>query len=105
MPRLLAGMVVASALGAAAHGAGPDACRLTTRQAIDSCRLAARSDRIVGLGKCTNAADAAAGKACRHQVSADAHDALGTCGNERKVRETACRKLGPAAYHPAIDPA
>jgi hypothetical protein len=102
----VAALMLAAAAGAGSrgHAASGNACRLTTRQAITSCRLSARSDEVLAAGKCANTTNAAR-KACLRQASADARDALRTCRDERDVRETSCRKLGPAAYHPAIDPA
>jgi hypothetical protein len=107
-PRRIAALVALAAAGGIAsdvRAARTDVCHLTTGQAIQSCKLSAKSDKALAVGKCGNAADAAARKACLQQASADAKDALRTCADERGVRKTSCMKLGRAAYHPAIDPA
>ncbi|HYR95705.1 MAG TPA: hypothetical protein VEM57_03170 [Candidatus Binatus sp.] len=98
-------LAAAAGLGSSAGAARTNICQLTTRQAIESCKLSARSDKAVAVGKCANGADPAARKTCLQQASADTKDALKTCTDERGVRETSCMKLGPAAYHAAIDPA
>jgi len=82
-----------------------DACRTSTNAVYDSCTAAARSDRVLAVGKCDNLADAGAVQACRAQASADAKDARATCADGRKVRMGACGKLGATAYQPKIAPA
>ena len=94
-----------AAFGARANAQSTDACKLTTKQAIEACKLSAKSGKAVALGKCANLPDAAPRKACIQQASADSRDALTTCADERGVRDTSCMKLGPAPYHPTIDPA
>jgi hypothetical protein len=98
-------ILAAIALVAPPAGAGTNACRATARQAVRSCRLAAKSDQAVAVGRCVNAGDAAARTSCLRRTAADAKDALHSCVDERAVRATSCGKLGAAAYHPAIDPA
>src|SRR5437879_3325556 len=88
-----------------AQAAKRNFCQLTATHAIESCVLAARSDDTLALGKCANATDAAARTACLRQASADDRDALQTCKDERRVRKASCKKLGPSAYTPVIDPA
>ena len=95
----------AAGVGSSARAASTNFCQLATRQAIESCKLSAKSDKALAVGKCANAADAAARKACLQQASTDTKDALKTCLDERRVRVTSCMKLGPSAYHPAIAPA
>src|SRR5215475_13573228 len=80
-----------------------DACRTSTNAAYDSCTAAAKSDRTLGVAKCDNLADSGAVKACRAQAAADGKDARATCADERKVRITACGRLGATAYQPKID--
>jgi len=82
-----------------------DACRTSTNAAYDSCTAAAKSDRTLAVGKCDNLADSVAVKVCRTQAAADAKDARATCADGRKVRITACGRLGAAPYQPEIVPA
>jgi len=105
--RLLTLLALASATGhlSSARAAQRNFCQLTATHAIESCVLGARSDHAVAVGKCANATDAAARSACLRQASADDRDAVQTCKDERRVRKTSCKKLGPTAYTPAIDPA
>jgi hypothetical protein len=102
----IAAMVIIVA-GLAPRGAAArtNVCQLTTRRAIASCRLSARGEKAVAVGKCKNVRDAAGRKMCLREAAADARDALQTCRDERHVRGSSCRKLGPAGYDPAIDPA
>ena len=85
--------------------AASDICRATSVLAIRACEADARAGKLVALGTCGNVSDAAAKKACTDQATADAKDVLKTCADERAVRQTSCKKLGPAAYEPPIDPA
>jgi hypothetical protein len=101
--------VLAAALGLAGptvarSRAASDVCHATTVLAIRACEGDARASKMVALGKCANVTDAAAKKACTEQATADAKDALQTCMDERAVRQTSCKKLGPTAYDPVIDP-
>jgi hypothetical protein len=82
-----------------------DACRATAKAVFESCAGGAQSEKALAFGKCVNLPDAAAAKACRARAAADAKDARGGCRDGRDVRTAACKKLGPAPYHPAIDPA
>ena len=60
---------------------------------------------LLALGKCDNQPDRPARRACAEQAAADAKDALASCVDQDTVRKGACGRLGPAPYHPAIDPA
>ena len=84
--------------------AATDVCRSTTRLAKQACQAQARSSKLVAVGKCDNLTDTAAQGACNDQAIADANDALMTCMDEHAVRRTSCKRLGPAAYDPVIDP-
>ncbi len=102
--------VLATALGLAGptvarSRAAGGVCRATSALAIRACLGEARDGKLVALGKCGNIIDSAARKACTVQATADANDASKTCMDERAVRRTSCKKLGPTAYDPAIDPA
>jgi len=102
--------VLATALGfagptVARSRAASDVCHATSVLAIRSCEGDARASKSVALGKCANVIDAAMKKTCTDQATADAKDALQTCKDERTVRQTSCKKLGPTAYDPVIDPA
>jgi len=85
--------------------AAPNACQMTAAAVLRSCKGGARADHSLALGKCDNQPDTAARRTCAAQAAADAKDALGSCTDERNVRHVACGRLGPAPYHPAIDPA
>ena len=82
-----------------------DACQMTASDALRSCQVGARSDHLLALGKCDNQPDRPAHRACAEQAAADAKDALTSCVDQDRVRKGACGRLGPAPYHPAIDPA
>jgi len=92
-------------VSAARVHAAPDACRMTTADELRSCQVGARSDHWLALGKCDNQPDRASRRACAEQAAVDAKDALGSCVDQANVREGACGRLGPAPYHPAINPA
>ncbi|MGH8597176.1 MAG: hypothetical protein ACREXT_11015, partial [Gammaproteobacteria bacterium] len=103
---IAAGVLLAFGLvDGAAVAAGPDFCRLTSRAALRSCRLEARSDFGLAAGKCKNLSDPAAREACNQQASADRKDALQTCRDQRVARHAVCQRLGEAPYDPMIDPA
>jgi hypothetical protein len=91
--------------GTAVIAQGFDACARTSKQAKRSCLEAAQSNYVNALGKCTNISDPAARQACQDQARTDLSDAQETCKAGFDVRQTACDKLGPAAYDPVIDPA
>ena len=80
-------------------------CKLTAQDAVRSCQVAAHSDFSLALAKCDNVSDPAKREACRQQASTDLKEALGLCDSELSVRQTACQRLGPQPYDPAIDPA
>ncbi len=101
---LLCALLLAGPPLARSH-VSPDLCRLTSGAALRACRTGARSDGWLALGKCANLPDAAARKACGRRAAGDTRDALKTCRDERDVRQAACKRLGPAPYAPAIDPA
>ena len=86
-------------------GAANNPCKSTSSAAFDACKAAAKSDRLIAVGKCANEPDPAAKMACTQQASSDATDALTTCKAGRAVRKAACKRFGPAAYQPMIDPA
>ena len=92
-------------VSAARVHAAPDACRMTAADELRSCQVGARSDHWLALGKCDNQPDRASRRACAEQAAVDAKDALGSCVDQANVREGACGRLGPAPYHPAINPA
>src|SRR5205814_5582650 len=79
-------------------------CLQTARDALASCRSAARSDYQVALGKCINISDSTARRSCEEQAAADLADALDTCQGGFEVRQASCQKLGPGAYDPIINP-
>src|SRR5262249_56148286 len=85
--------------------AATDVCRNKSGLAIRACQGAAQVSKMAPRGKCQNVTDVAARKACLDQAAADAKDAFKTCMDERVVRQTSCKRLGPAAYEPVIDPA
>jgi hypothetical protein len=78
-----------------------DACAKTASDVLKSCRKAAESDFSLALAKCDNTSDAG----CNQEAQAERNDTLSTCKEEFDVRQTACEKLGPAAYDPVINPA
>src|SRR5215470_8939695 len=80
-------------------------CLQTARNALASCKSAARSDYQVAIGKCINITDPAGRRSCEQQAAADLADALDTCQGGFEVRQASCQKLGPSAYDPVIDPA
>jgi hypothetical protein len=82
-----------------------DFCKLTARTALQSCQVAAQSDKLLALGKCANVADPAQRKTCQQQAAATMKDALDECAAELAVRRGACPRLGPDPYEPVIDPA
>jgi len=82
-----------------------DFCLMTAQAALRSCRVKARSDLWLAIGKCDNVAAAAKRKTCREQASATLKDALTECEDQHAVRQTACQRLGPEPYAPLIDPA
>jgi len=79
-------------------------CLQTAADVLASCKSAAQSDYQATLGKCINITDPAARKSCEKQAASDVADALQTCQGGFQVRQGACRRLGPAAYDPVIDP-
>ena len=110
MRQVISACALAAALGLAGptvarSRAATDVCRNTSGLAIRACRGAAQVSKMVARGKCENVTDVAARKACLDQAAADGKDALKTCMDERVVRQTSCKRLGPAAYEPVIDPA
>jgi hypothetical protein len=82
-----------------------DACKATASHAFDSCKSGAHSDSALARGKCDNAPDPTARKACVQQAASDLKDALQSCPETRDFRKAACTRLGPAPYTPVIDPA
>lgn len=79
-------------------------CLQTARDALASCKSAARSDYQVALGKCINITDPAGRRACQQQAAIDLADARDTCRGGFDVRQASCQKLGPGRYDPVIDP-
>jgi hypothetical protein len=79
-------------------------CLQTARDALVSCKSAARSDYQVALGKCINLTDPAGRRSCQQQAAGDLADALDTCQGGFDVRRRSCQKLGPGPYDPPIDP-
>ncbi len=82
-----------------------DFCDLTSSEALKSCKLGARGDTRLALGKCFNIPDATARTACRKQATTDGDAALASCKDEDGLREAACDRLGDGAYAPVINPA
>ena len=79
-------------------------CLQTARDALVSCKSAARSDYEVAIGRCINITDPAGRRSCQQQAAADLADALDTCQGGFEVRQASCQKLGPGRYDPVIDP-
>ena len=79
-------------------------CLQTARNALASCKSAARSDYQVAIGKCINITDPAGRRACQQQAAADLADARDTCSGGFDVRRASCQKLGPGPYDPIINP-
>ena len=79
------------------------ACQLTANAVLRSCRRAAQSDFWVALAKCDNLASPAA-QNCRKQASADLKEARQSCGEQNRVRQAACGRLGEGPYDPVINP-
>src|SRR5215468_10456908 len=102
---LIGSAVTLPGVAAARARAGSDACRTTAATMLRSCQTGARADASLALAKCGNDPNAASRRACVKQASTDTKDAMATCVDERHVRLGACKKLGPAPYHPTIDPA
>src|SRR5437867_11726765 len=80
-------------------------CLLTSRAALHSCRMKARSDWWLAIGKCDNVAGPMQRKNCKEKASAPLKDALSECEDQHSVRDAACKRLGPETYDPVIDPA
>ena len=99
---LCAGILSAQDKNSAAESA--NICVQTARDALASCKSAARSDRKLALGKCINITDPAAERSCERQAAADLADALDTCQGGFQVRQESCQKLGSGPYDPVIDP-
>lgn len=97
-------LMFAALVSAARVHAASDLCRATAADVLRSCQVGARSDHWLALGKCDNQPDKASRRACVDQAAADAKDALGGCVDQANVRQGACGRLGPAPYHPAINP-
>ena len=79
-------------------------CLQTARDALASCKSAARSDYQVAIGKCINITDPAGRRACQQQAATDLADARDTCSGGFDVRRASCQKLGPGPYDPIINP-
>jgi hypothetical protein len=79
-------------------------CLQTARDALASCKSAARSDYQVAIGKCINITDPAGRSSCQQQAAADLADARDTCSGGFDVRRASCQKLGPGPYDPIINP-
>ena len=79
-------------------------CLQTARDALVSCKSAARSDYEVAIGRCINITDPAGRRSCQQQAAADLADARDTCSGGFDVRRASCQKLGPGAYDPIINP-
>jgi len=79
------------------------ACQLTANAVLRSCRRAAQSDFWVALAKCDNLTSPAA-QNCRKQASADLKEARQSCGEQNRVRQAACGRLGEGPYDPVINP-
>src|SRR5215813_3690631 len=80
-------------------------CKLTAQNALGSCQVGAQSDFWLEVGKCDNVSNPTKREACEQQASSDFKDELDLCESEDSVRKTACQRLGPQPYDPAIDPA
>ncbi len=80
-------------------------CRLTSENALRSCRTGTQSDHWLALGKCDNISDAAERKACQQQAHSDLKDARQSCNDQQDARGADCRRLGEAPYDPVINPA
>src|SRR5882724_677721 len=87
-----------------ATASGIDFCQQTSKHAMRSCQIGAKSDYELALGKCDNVADQAARKACQNQAAADLKDALQTCKEQFDGRQIVCDRLGGAPYDPVIVP-
>jgi len=81
-----------------------NACQQTAVDALAGCKASAQGDYKTALGKCINITDSGERRSCERQAAADLQDALDTCADGFTVRQTACGKLGPGPYDPAIDP-
>lgn len=104
-PRLLSvSLTLVLATGAPALAANTDFCQLTSRDARNSCRVAARSDFLLASGKCDNVSDPAGRQDCRLQAQSDSLAAVQACDAEYSVRQTGCQRMGPQPYDPVIDP-
>ena len=101
---VLCALMLALGSGARVHAAS-DACRVTAADALRSCQIGARSDHWLALANCDNQPDKTSRRACVDQAATDVKDALGSCVDQNKVRAGACARLGPAPYHPDINPA
>lgn len=99
------GWMAVRSTDARATGANMDACELTTNGALRSCKLGARSDAQLALGKCVNIADGAARSLCGKQASSDGSDALLTCKEQDRLRRAVCERLGDTTCDPVISPA
>jgi hypothetical protein len=104
-PSIVCALVIAGLIPCVEAGAANNPCKATAGVAFDACKAAAKSDRLIAVGKCDNEAAPAAKAACTQQAASDATDALATCQAERAVRQAACKRFGRAAYEPGIDPA
>jgi hypothetical protein len=104
-PRSAIALATILASGVAVAKATPDACKTSTSGVFAACKASAASDRSLALAKCANLADPAARKSCAEQATADKQDASQSCKEGRDFRLATCRRLGPAPYSPAIDPA
>lgn len=78
-----------------------NACKTTATQVLKSCRTSAEADFSLALAKCTNAPG---DSACRQDAATERQDTIGSCNDEFDVRDSACEKFGPDAYHPEVDP-
>jgi len=79
-------------------------CLQAARDALASCKSAARSDYEVAIGRCINITDPAGRRSCQQQAAADLADARDTCSGGFDVRRASCQKLGPGPYDPIINP-
>ena len=79
-------------------------CLQTARDALASCKSAARSDYEVAIGRCINITDPAGRRVCQQQAAADLADARDTCSGGFDVRRASCQKFGPGPYDPIINP-
>ncbi|RMD81182.1 MAG: hypothetical protein D6815_12415 [Candidatus Dadabacteria bacterium] len=79
-------------------------CMETAIAASKACRAEMRDDFWLAVGLCKNLSSVEPVRRCRRRARQERRDGFEECVAQCTARQDVCRVLGPAPYHPSIDP-